>query len=518
MTEAEGRSVVINFSSIQKVGVGYDGKPCKHIFPMIPKLPTITLRIDVCFDTLTPPVMEKIDFHRPMTGKSSVDNKKYKQRVGSVHEGHAAVAPFSPHIRLVLYNDPDPQVDIVKEFINKCITAGLSKSMIIQLGGTVQIEAIKNGFFTPKRIFDLEKTLSQFEWPVAFQLESLLHNGLLHTGDLDELIPKVRKLLQKHVRQSATFVGDLLRRYNEALQVRPYHESPMQSFERVRERFDFSTPREAFRCYHITFTPTRMILEGPYAVQSNRVIRQYQNYQDHFIRVDFRDEDRLQYRWDREVDGVPFLVERVGAILKNGFHLAGRRFEFLAYSSSALREHAVWFMNPFKHPVRGMVDAKYIRDSLGDFSGTPLLKQPSKYAARLAQAFTATDPSIDIRREEWEDVRDLGEEPFLHTDGVGTISRALGDRIWAKLCETKRNPANLLKPSAVCIYFCDITLFVIYQIFTLHYYLNSTKLDFWDIKASLLWTRNLTNTLAKFTCDLDHLCGSLKLEIMKSRQ
>ena len=44
-----------------------------------------------------------------------------------------------------------------------------------------------------------------------------------------------------------------------------------------------------------------MLLEGPYVIQSNRVIRQYQGFEDYFLRVDFRDEDRLQYRWDKDV-------------------------------------------------------------------------------------------------------------------------------------------------------------------------------------------------------------------------
>lgn len=43
--------------------------------------------------------------------------------------------------------------------------------------------------------------------------------------------------------------------------------------------------------------------ERRYAIQSNRVIRRYKYDEDHFIRVDFRDEDRLAYRWDFEVDG-----------------------------------------------------------------------------------------------------------------------------------------------------------------------------------------------------------------------
>jgi RNA-dependent RNA polymerase len=106
-------------------------------------------------------------------------------------------------------------------------------------------------------------------------------------------------------------------------------------------------------------------------------------------------------------------------------------------------------MNPFVHPQKGRVNAESIRSSLGNFAGTTLSKQPSKFAARLAQAFTATDPSVDIRRDEWNEMPDLGKEPYLFTDGVGTISKALGNRIWAKLCERKRNPGYTAQPSAV---------------------------------------------------------------------
>lgn len=34
LTEREGHSIAINFASIQKVGIGYDGKPCKCILPV----------------------------------------------------------------------------------------------------------------------------------------------------------------------------------------------------------------------------------------------------------------------------------------------------------------------------------------------------------------------------------------------------------------------------------------------------------------------------------------------------
>lgn len=141
----------------------------------------------------------------------------------------------------------------------------------------------------------------------------------------------------------------------------------------------------------------------------------------------------------------------MGGILKNGIEVAGRHFHFLAYSNSALREHAVWFIHPFSTPDQPLVDGQTIRDSLGDFSH--LSAQPSKYAARIAQAFTATDPSVSIGRDQWEEMEDLGQKPYEFTDGVGTISRALGDLIWEALCKDRdAYYRKQVKPSAVsCI-------------------------------------------------------------------
>jgi len=111
----------------------------------------------------------------------------------------------------------------------------------------------------------------------------------------------------------------------------------------------------------------------------------------------------------------------------------------------------VWYLNPF-YIDNGFteINADYIRRSLGSFEGTKLLRQPSKYAARIAQAFTATDPSVRIRKDQWEEVADLGEEPYLYTDGVGTISKRLAQEIWKTLCKDRRDGGSLsVMPSAV---------------------------------------------------------------------
>ncbi|KAG6814591.1 hypothetical protein H0H92_000120 [Tricholoma furcatifolium] len=436
MKHRTGLSIAINFSSIHKIAAGYDGDPY------------------ICFDALTPPVLEEIDFHRSLTGDKDKDNKKFKRRIGALHPGHKVVAPYSHHLRLLLYNE---STDVPKRFKELCIIAGLAESRILLCYGRNNVEADRLGFFAPKRLYNLQRELKCLPWSVAFQLESLLHNCLLNTEDLSSLLKKVQILLKSQGRDER-YVSTLLRHYHERLEVRSLRQSPLACFQEALDTFtsnDSKLPSGNFLCCHVTFTPTRMILEGPYATQSNRVIRLYEDYLDHFVRVEFRDEDRLQYRWSREVDGSFYLQERVGGILKDGFELAGRNFEFLAYSSSALREHSVWFMNPFRHPKEGLVNSDYIRQTLGDFKDTQLLKQPSKYAARLAQAFTATDPSVKIYNEEWEEVDDLGYEPYLFTDGVGTIAKSLANEIWAALCSQRhgREENSVVQPSAYQIRF-----------------------------------------------------------------
>lgn len=55
-----------------------------------------------------------------------------------------------------------------------------------------------------------------------------------------------------------------------------------------------------------------------------------------------------------------------------------------------------------------------------------------------------------ITRDQWEEVDDLGKAPYYFTDGVGTISQQLGDKIWETLCAARRDHGqHAVKPSAV---------------------------------------------------------------------
>ncbi|KAA1469188.1 RdRP-domain-containing protein [Dentipellis sp. KUC8613] len=413
MTEEQSYSIVVRFSSINKMGIGFDDQECY-----------------ICFDLLIPPTFEEKNFNdRPREGVERRKNKD-RDRISALDHEHERITPYAYQLRVTLLN-----LDDLEQFESFCGIAG--------------------SLFSPRQLLSVQRWIRSLDWPSAFQVEAILCAGLLNPAELqDGILSHMIELYRTH----GTDTSDILRHYTEALRTREPTESPIQCLKRVCDDAAAAGPPKLppghFWCYHVTVTPTRLLLEGPLPTPSNRVVRHFgPAAQEHFVRVEFRDEDLGPFRWDRRVDGTHLLRTRIGTLLKDGFGLAGRVFEFLAYSASALRESSVWFLHPFMDPVEGYVTAKSVRDSLGDFSG--VIKQPSKYAARIAQAFTATEPSVEITRDQWEEgVPDLGQPPYLHTDGVGTISTELGDIIWAELCRTKSGGrSNRLTPSAYQIRF-----------------------------------------------------------------
>lgn len=247
------------------------------------------------FELLTPPMLEKQRFNREMTGDDWRDNRKFRQRLSSINDAHAVVAPYAYHMRVILHEDQD-----TRTFADLCKVAGLQDPIYAKL------EALKRGFFAPRQLYLFREWVRGFDWLAAFQIEALLHNGLLHT---DDLLKFLRKPIEDLYAQDRGMAADTLRHYTEALRSRDPRENPLECFNRVKSHWAVAhkprpLPPGYFPCHHVTFTPTRIVLEGPYVIQSNRVIRQYPDHQEHFIRVDFRDEDRLQYRWAREVSMV----------------------------------------------------------------------------------------------------------------------------------------------------------------------------------------------------------------------
>ncbi|KAL7091227.1 hypothetical protein ACP275_12G092600 [Erythranthe tilingii] len=185
--------------------------------------------------------------------------------------------------------------------------------------------------------------------------------------------------------------------------------------------------------HRVQVTPTRVYFSGPEVNVSNRVLRHYRDYIDNFLRVSFVDEE-----WDKmySTDLSPRvaagdenkrtkLYERVISILRDGVRIGDRKFDFLAFSSSQLRDNSLWMFAPTKE-----LNADGIRKWMGDFSS---IRNVAKYAARLGQSFGSSTETLSVSRREIEEIQDVknGTE-YTFSDGIGKISEDFARQVAAK--------------------------------------------------------------------------------------
>ncbi|PPQ73217.1 hypothetical protein CVT24_010027 [Panaeolus cyanescens] len=359
---------------------------------------------------------------------------------------HAAIAPYaSLDIRLVCHSPAE-------------LTHFRRLARIAQFNSMAEEETPvdkQRQRFSQTLLNRFQNSLRQFNWQVAFQLEGLLRSLDVDVKEILKLLPHILRVSRS---KGKVYAAQLLRKFREELR-RTWLENedvdqPALLLKLEEElgnggAMDPLVPIDGnfFWAYHVLIGPTSMQLEGPTLEQSNRVIRSYNpKSHDSFLRVSFVDELNLRYRFDREIDGAHFIQTRIGPFLRQGLHIAGRKFEFLAYSQSALKEHCVWFVKGFNDPdsPRVYVDAKKIIQTLGDFARRDqrLMRCPARYAARLSQAFTATDAvnvAVDSVIEEPDiEVELPSGKKYQFTDGVGTISEELAREIWAQLKAVKK--------------------------------------------------------------------------------
>ena len=320
--------------------------------------------------------------------------------------------------------------------------------------------------FSAELMQRFESWLAQLDFEVAFQVEKIARDAQADFREILSLRVAVGDLVRsKGVRHT---VG-ILRSFQSALKGSTWDANPnyiLALFYATAREYVPETKsladmalEDTFSCYHVSVTPTAMKLSGPFQERSNRVFRRYPDRHSCFIRVTFEEETRLQLRFDREVDGAAFVKRRYGKILgEAGLRIGGRGYWFLAYSQSALKEHSVWFMRPFRNKDRVLVDPAFIIDSLGDFANAPdpkLIYCPGRYGARISQAFTSTDSGVSIQPEEIREMDDIevfkvpgdsSSGKWNFTDGVGTISPELAQLIWDTMRERRRSARRVRIP------------------------------------------------------------------------
>ncbi|KAJ7130056.1 RNA-directed RNA polymerase 2, partial [Mycena crocata] len=356
---------------------------------------------------------------------------------------HERVAPFtSLAIRLICSHRDD-----LGRFRRLAKVAGIHNVYDSEL----HIE--RRGLFTEQVLNGVRDVIKKLRWSVAFQVEALLRNLYIDARELLDIIPALRQMV---VTKGRSYTTSFLQHFGTRARYLTFYDSGssqtiQQFFLELHTEYSkihakapdlLPTDKSIFHSLHVVITPTTIYLEGPFVNRSNRVIRSFHSRShDSFLRVSFVDEGNLQYRFDRELDCVAFTRRRVGEFLiDKGLTIAGRHFTFLAYSQSALKEHAVWFVRPFQDAGK-LVDANSIIENLGSFDGLEfdpkLMYCPARYAARISQAFTATD-STSIEVEEVIHLPDISAGKWDFTDGVGTMSLELAEAIWNELRASRR--------------------------------------------------------------------------------
>lgn len=192
------------------------------------------------------------------------------------------------------------------------------------------------------------------------------------------------------------------------------------------------------RVFRATVTPSRITLHGPEMEAKNRILRKYPNHIDHFLRVQFCDENGQDLLFSPGVS-LEKIYDRFRNLLDGGISVAGRIYTFLGFSHSSLRARSVWFSAPFVYQ-NTPVFAGLIIKSLGEFDE---IKSPARQAARIGQAFSETPYSISLDdcQITVTGIDDVERNDRVFSDGVGTISLAAAECIWDVLPDSKGFPS-----------------------------------------------------------------------------
>jgi len=296
-----------------------------------------------------------------------------------------------------------------------------------------------------------------FPFPVAFQLTALFANGTVPPDVLYPLLTDIRRLVSQDRSIESKDTASILQQFSRGIlyqdpldrctalsgeQLRADLKGCAERFKRqeaVRqkeERASLKNAREnegklAF-VHHALITPVGCYFDGPKPETQNRVLRKYADKQDHFLRVTFAEEDGETLTYERDVNQALIYHRFKEYMIKTAdgqggkLLIGGRVFSFLGFSGASLRNHTCWFMAPFEHEGE-YIDAPALIADLGDFSH---ITTPGKCAARIGQAFSNTYKSVEVPQASEIRIDDVERNNRCFSDGCGTISVEMINRIW----------------------------------------------------------------------------------------
>lgn len=249
--------------------------------------------------------------------------------------------------------------------------------------------------------------ITQLAFEVRYQLEVCLSRGILNEHNITiDFLRKLADMDPVKARLQLEFLAD----QNELLP------DPMALFNNPEADAYFPNHRIPHYCALVrkaSITPTTIRFNTPAVETSNRVMRRYNHIQDRFLRIQFvgeSEKSRITVNKDQNEE----IWIRILRTLFQGIRIGDRKFEFLAFGSSQLRQCGAYFFCPTEH-----VSCDDIRNWMGQFSHIKII---AKYAARLGQCFSTTREIRGISVPKIRPIKDIERNGYCFTDGVGKMS------------------------------------------------------------------------------------------------
>lgn len=183
----------------------------------------------------------------------------------------------------------------------------------------------------------------------------------------------------------------------------------------------------------ILVSPSRMVVQKFEDELGNCVVRKFCQEKgfpvEAFIRVHVGEENGNKLFFQDLVEPV---VKKLREVILAGLVINGKMYEFLAYSSSQLKEMAFWMVAPSE----GWSVEEIVRD-LGDFSE---FSSAPKFASRIGLRFSTTYRSLTMSRSlpcakglRYRIIGDITSQycgrTMVHSDGNGMIRRSAANAV-----------------------------------------------------------------------------------------
>uniref|UniRef100_A0ACD5VBE7 Uncharacterized protein n=1 Tax=Avena sativa TaxID=4498 RepID=A0ACD5VBE7_AVESA len=284
-------------------------------------------------------------------------------------------------------------------------------------------------------------------FPVLFLVNTLVHKGIISEHQLTPQFLNLLRGREDHVNVAALkdFWGDRFPVFDQCGRLTRAHDRVIRNPKLLRGRKVGDVNVEVRR---LVITPTRAYCLPPEVELSNRVIRHYHEVADRFLRVTFMDEGMQPLNNNvlnfyaapivRDLMSNSFqqkttVYKRVKTFLTEGFHLCGRKYSFLAFSSNQLRDRSAWFFAD---------DRKTTVDSIRKWMGRFTSKNVAKHAARMGQCFSSTYATVMVKPHEVnENLEDVERNTYTFSDGIGKITPDLAMEVAERLQLTDSPPS-----------------------------------------------------------------------------